>query len=147
MKIEIQMVPLFWLSLTRHDVDLLLKLAEHHYDSVCRMAAKPGNFMYGWFNITRDLDPDCDYKEEDLPKCSGNRRELDTVLKICEGVRFAASMQLIKKEDMERVNHICSTIITALQTATIACQATQLDPVTGPTENGQLMWATSPGRF
>lgn len=147
MKIEIQMMPYFWLSLARHDVDVLMKLAEHHYDSVCRAAGKPGHFLYGWFNITRDQKEEYVINLDEAPTCSGSRRELDTVLKICEGARLALAARIILKEDVDRIDRICATIITAFQTATLACQATQLDPITGPTESGRLMWATSPGRM
>lgn len=147
MKIEIQMKPYFWLSLFRRDVDVLMKLAEHHYDSVCRLSCKPGNFLYGWYNVTRDQSLCGDYKIDEVPKCGGSRRELDTILKICEGARLALAARIILKEDVDRIDQLCATIITAFQTATLACQATQLDPITGPTESGCLMWATSPGRI
>lgn len=146
MRIEITMQPQFWLSLFRRDVDVLMKLAEHHYDSECRMSCKQGKFLYGWFNITRGQSLCGTYKIEDVPKCSGNRRELDTVLKICEGTRLALGARIITADDAQRVDVICATIMTALETATKACGATQLDPIKAPTERGRLLWATSPGR-
>lgn len=146
-KIEITMRPQFWLALFRRDVDVLMKLAEHHYDSVCRMAGKPGNFLYGWFNITRDQSPCGDYRLDDVPKCSAARRELDTVLKICEGTRLALGSKVITVEDAQRIDALCSTIMTALEVATLACEATQLDPITEPSARGSLLWTTSPGRM
>jgi hypothetical protein len=147
MIIEISMQPMFWLGLLRRDVDTLMKLAEHHYDGACRMAGKPGNFLYGWFNITREQSECGDYKETDVPKCSGSRRQLDTVLKICEGTRLAFSARILTREEMERMDTLCATIMSALEVATLACQATQLDPVTEPSARGKLLWSTNPGRM
>lgn len=149
MRVEITLRPVFWLSLFRTDVDLLMKLAGHHYDGACRQAAKPGNFLYGWFNVTRDQSPCGTYKIEDVPKCNGDRRELDTVLKICEGTRLALSAKVITPPEALRLDHICAMIMTALETSTIICDTTnqKLEPITEPSSRGSLMWATNVGRI
>jgi hypothetical protein len=147
MIIEITMRPVFWLSLFRRDVDILLKLAEHHYDSECRAAGRLGGFLFGWRNVTSQQDDQSATEIEDVSKCNGTRRDLDIVMKICEGARPAVRSRLITQEDMARVDILCSTIMTALETATVACQNMRFDPITAPTQRGQLLWSTSPGRM
>lgn len=147
MRIEITLQPLFWLSLFRRDVDTLMKLAEHHYDSVCRESRKPGHFLYGWYNTTRDQSPCDDHQIENVPKCSGTRRDLDTALKICEGTRMAQRARLITCEDAQRMDQLCALILTAFETSVRTIDTIQIDPVTAPTDKGRLMWATAPGRF
>ncbi len=145
--IEIEMRPYFWLSLFRRDVDVLVLLAEHHYDGACRAAGRQGGFLYGWFNITRDQSPCGEYKIEEVPKCNGTRRDLDTVLKICEGTRLAVSAKILTTEDAQRIDTLCSTIMTALDAATQAAQLQQIDPIKAPTTKGSLLWATNVGRM
>lgn len=149
MRVEITVNPIFWLSLWRHDVDLLMKLAEYHYDSACRQSAKPGNFLYGWFNVTRDQKEQYTTNLEDVPKCDGNRRELDTVLKLCEGTRLALSAKLLTPGDAQRLDMICATIMTALEASAIVCDATntKMEPITEPSPRGTLAWATNLGRM
>lgn len=147
MQIEITMQPMFWLGLLRRDVDLLWLLAEHHYDGACRATIRSGGFLMGWHNITREQSPGGVYKEDAVAKCSATRRDLDTMLKICEGVRLAVSARIMTTEDGERINELCSTVMTALETATLACEATQLEPITAPTKKGALLWYTNPGRI
>jgi hypothetical protein len=75
MKISITCTPQFWITLTPSHVDVLRKLAILHYDSACRKAALRGGFVYGWHNLTRDVES---------AVCCGTFRDLDLCLKIME---------------------------------------------------------------
>jgi hypothetical protein len=141
MTIEITLQPMFWLQLKREDVEVLLLLSEHHYDSECRQAGKIGNFLYGWRNVTGCVS------EGPAPKCHASRRDLDTTLKICEGMWLAVRARLITMEDAQRIDALCAGVMTALDIATRVCGDTKIDPVTAPSERGRLMWATHRGKL
>ena len=144
MKIEITLQPLFWLAFTRDELEPLFLLASHHYDGACKAAARQDGFLYGWRNIVSSRIGD---QEMEQPLCSGSRRDLDTVLKICEGVRLATSCKLITEEQAATINRLCALIMTAMGDATQACHNFGSAKVNEPTQRGELQWATAPGRF
>lgn len=144
MKIEITMQPLFWLALTREELEPLFLLASHHYDGACKAAARQGGFLYGWRSIVSSRLPS---QEMGHPLCSGSRRDLDTVLKICEGIRLAVSCKLLTVEQGAIANRVCALIMTAMGEATEAGHRFGIVKVDEPTERGKLQWATAPGRF
>lgn len=142
MKIEIVLQPLFSLQLTRDDVEPLIQLASHHYDAVCRAAARPGGFLYGWRNITSVT-----VAVDHTPSCTATRRELDTVLKICEGMRMAVNCKLLSVEQGESTDRLCKLIMSALETGTRATYDFKPIDLTEPSKRGEMLWATSPGRW
>lgn len=143
MRIEITMQSIFWLALTREDVEPLVLLAQHHYDGVCKAAARPGGFLYGWLNTVSARVP-VDFG--DHPLCGADRRQLDTALKICEMVRLAHQSKLLNTVQYERVQRFCATVMTALEAATRAVDEFHTITITKPTARGELLWATNPGR-
>lgn len=59
-------------SFTKQELRVLLKLAVMHYDGECQRAGMPGGFLWGLKNGNDRL----------------NRRDADTLAKICEGAGF-----------------------------------------------------------
>ncbi len=143
MKIEIEVRPIFWLLLTREDVEPLVLLSQHHYDGVCKAASRPGGFLYGWLNIVSAGIP---ADQDTPPLCSADRRSLDTVLKCCEMLRLAHQSKLLTTEQYEHVQRFCATVMTALEAATQAVHEWPTVTITKPTARGELLWATNPGR-
>lgn len=143
MRVEILMQAQFWLALTREDLEPVFALSSHHYDSACKAAGAPGGFLYGWRNLVSAYVP----VEADPPLCSGSRRDLDTFLKICEGVRLATSCGLITPEQGQRTNQLCALIWTALAEGAKAVHDFQTVHVLEPDKKAALQWATNPGRY
>lgn len=142
MEIEITLQAKFWLRLSAWDVGLLMKMAEHHYDGACKAAGRSGGFLFGWRNTVWAVASE----GIGTALCDANRRELDTMLKICEGTRMAVRAQLLTAEDATRLDALCALVLTALEQATVVCNVPALS-VRAPTPRGQLLWATSPGRW
>lgn len=78
MKFEIVGRPDFWFHLDPAQLKVLISLSNVHYDATCRAAASVGGFIYGWKN-SLDWNP--------ATKVKGAWRELDTCLKILEGLQ------------------------------------------------------------
>lgn len=142
MRIEILMQAQFWLALTREDLEPLFILSQHHYDGVCRAAGVQGGFLYGWRNQVSAHVP----ANSDSPLCQGSRRDLDTLLKTCEGTRMAASCKLITPEQERRVNQLCALVWTALSEGTRAASEFKTVHVLEPDKESTLQWATAQGR-
>lgn len=142
MKIEVEVQPVFWLTLTREDVEPLILLSQHHYDGACKAASRPGGFLYGWLNITSAGVP----TGHEPPKCSADRRQLDTVLKCCEMARLAHQSRALTTEQYVGVQHFCETVMTALEAATQAVHEWPTVTITEPTARGSWLWLTNPGR-
>jgi hypothetical protein len=145
MKIEIHVTPVFELSLTYHDIAPVLILCNYHYDSECRSAGAVGGFICGWRDQTGGRERD----ETVMPEaatCRATRRQLDTLLKCCEGASAATLSRLITPEQEKQVDRLCALVLSALEFST--CTYSKFDPhvLTEPTRRGQLLWSTSPGR-
>lgn len=84
MKATITASPVFYLTLDKEIVSILMELANSHYDAVCKQAARFGGFLYGWNNCT-----------EFGSDCQGTFHELDLSLKICELADFVISQEKI----------------------------------------------------
>lgn len=144
MRIEILVQAQFWLALTREDLEPVFLLASHHYDSVCKAAGAPGGFLYGWRNIiSAHLPPE----EIDPPLCSASRRDLDTLLKICEGTRLATTCKLITPEQAERTNRLCALIWTAMSEGTKAAHDFKTIAVCEPDPHSEQAWRLHSGRY
>lgn len=76
MEIEVYAVPHWNIQFTKAHINVLMELANHHYDGVCRDAARVGGFIYGWNNHIQFYE---------LPSpVSANSRQVDICLKILE---------------------------------------------------------------
>lgn len=143
MKIEILMQAQFWLALTREDLEPVFALSSHHYDSVCKAAGAPGGFLYGWRNLVSAHVP----VEADPPLCPGSRRDLDTLLKICEGVRLATTCKLITPEQAERVNKLCALVWAAMAEGSKAVHDFKTIHVREPDGHAVQAWRLHQGRY
>lgn len=81
MRIDITAEPRFWFNLTSEQIDLIILASDSHYDVACKKASQIGGFIYGWYNQMQ-YDPNT--------LVCGSFREVDTVLKILEMVRYVA---------------------------------------------------------
>ena len=70
------------LTLDRQEIAVLSRTAEAHYDALCRAASVPGPgaFLNGYRNT---LD-----EEKGTATCSLDQRQVDTLIKILEMVRY-----------------------------------------------------------
>lgn len=81
MRIDITGQPMFWFNLTEAEVELIMTTSDAHYDVTCKEASRVGGFIYGWSN---------QLKSNPNSLVCGSFRNVDTVLKILEMVRYAA---------------------------------------------------------
>lgn len=90
MEIKIVGRPQFYLGLDLAFVELLMRLAERHYDGRCKAAAKPGpdGLLWGWRNLLTPDPFDDSMPAPKPPAVSGSFRDLDLTLKICEGAQM-----------------------------------------------------------
>lgn len=143
MKVEILMQAQFWLALTREDLEPLFILSQYHYDGVCKSAGMQGGFLYGWRNLVSAHIP----VEADPPLCQGSRRDLDTLLKICEGLRMAAACNLITPQQAERTNQLCALVWTALAEGSKAVHDFKTVHVLEPDKQAAQAWRLHTGRY
>lgn len=144
MQVQIFMRPMFYLQLTLEELEPILVMSKHHYDSVCRSASGPGGFLFGWYN-TLSVPRLPDQTEPAL--CQATYRELDTLLKTCEGLRLAMHCRLITKEQMDRANHLCALAVAAMERGSIAVNEFKTITIAEPDKRAQRIWAVAPGRF
>lgn len=144
MKVQIYMQPQFWLEISQKEVDPLCILGDHHYDSVCRAATKQGGFIYGWRN---QVAFNIESNQEEAPFCSATRRELDTLLKLCEPLRMLHMAKLVTDDQRTAIDQLCATVLTAIEQATHAVSAMRPITIDQPTARGRLLWSTAEGRF
>lgn len=107
MKIRIQGQPEFLLPLTLDEVELVCKVSEKHYDSVCRRASgvtyreNNENFLTSWRNTldnyAKHPPTEEDYASGFVVSISATWRQLDTTLKILE------PCNLFMLEDVEKM--------------------------------------------
>lgn len=98
MLVEVSAQPEFLIPLNLEQVNILMDLSTHHYDSTCRAASKRGEtfdqqgFIYGWHTVISayvntpvipDFDPIDDMGKQTV-KVKATWRQLDLVLKILE---------------------------------------------------------------
>ncbi len=74
-KVTLSAVPTFGIPLTLAQAQALAILSKSHYDGECKAAAGKGGFIFGWLN---EIEFDV------AAPVQATRRQLDTVLKICE---------------------------------------------------------------
>ena len=68
MQASITCIPRFNFEMNIELIDILIKLSEAHYDSLCRSVSKQGGFLFGWRNIV-DFGGGlitCEFKELDI---------------------------------------------------------------------------------
>ena len=83
MKAIIYAVPKFAMTLTKSEIDALMRCSSCHYDLLCKRASLAGGFLYGWNNCL--TSPDEKYpNDEPTAAVSCTTREIDTCLKILE---------------------------------------------------------------
>lgn len=144
MQIQIFVRPVYYLQLTLEELEPLLVMSKHHYDSVCRSASSPGGFLFGWYNTLSV--PRLPEQTEPAP-CQATYRELDVLLKICEGLRLAVHCRLITEEQMDKTNHLCALAVAAMGRGSIAANEFKTLTITEPDKRARLAWAAAPGRF
>lgn len=79
MKIDISAKPQFHFSVTRKQVELLIKASSHHYDGHCRSISQANGFLSGW-------EKRLQFNESDVVEVTTEFAELDTLLKVMEMV-------------------------------------------------------------
>ena len=146
MKVSFFMVPRYHVSITSDDLLPLMTLSEHHYDGACKAASRPGGFLHRW-NAILEHRAEGDDPDSELLLLPADRRELDTLLKICEGVRMAVSCRMLTQDQCDLVDKLCSLVLTVLEESTLKASALPEHEYTEPTKRGRLAWATAPGRF
>lgn len=117
MNITIVGSPIFHVGVDIATVELLIQCSEAHYDSVCREAACPAGFLFGWRNL---LSWEIKYPDPTAvtgPRPTATFRELDRTLKICEVANYLFSQapekrqaiheyQMAIRAALERANNI-----------------------------------------
>ena len=93
MKIEINGRPQFNFTLTDEQMAVLTLLSDLHYDAACKMANMVGGFIYGWRNARH---------HKSNAQLRASFREVDTCLKILEGLAFPPSEITIGQIDVGR---------------------------------------------
>lgn len=91
----------FDVTVTRPLIDMLTKLSTTHYDGVCKDAAAPGGFIYGWNNRMSFIESDGErltFFVEPL-----TNRQLQTCLKICENSLPLSQESTILRREFSRM--------------------------------------------
>lgn len=142
MKIEVSMKFVFDLYLTRDDILPLIVLAQHHYDSACIATARQGGFLHTWLGRVSAF---IDISTEEQVSCSATWRDLDILLKVCEGVAMAERSKLITLAQRTKVDTLCATIMNAMKYSTQNSVPVHTVSAAGPQD--RLQWSTHPGRY
>ena len=58
MKITIYAKPVFEVTMSREQIDLVRECSRLHYDTTCRAAVQVGQFLHGWKNLVELSPPD-----------------------------------------------------------------------------------------
>ncbi len=105
MKATITANPIFYLTLDKEIVSILMRLANNHYDFTCKQAGKYGGLLYGWRNcVEHDAD------------CQGTFRDLDLTLKICELANPA-----VTQKNLPMVKRYCNFVRKLLKQSQQLC--------------------------
>jgi hypothetical protein len=90
MNIYVTAKPVFHFTLNAELNNVFIRMSEHHYDYLCKMASQMGGFLFGFRNILAwGLAPDEISKDVDL-----SFRDLDLLFKICE------NMAVLEKDEV-----------------------------------------------
>lgn len=88
MRIDVAANPEFILHMDSQTLRELSELAKGHYDGVCKSAAHPGGFIYGWMN-------QLEYSQGEVNGYRCSYYDMNTVAKICEMAGYARNGRLI----------------------------------------------------
>ena len=72
MKATLRASPVFYLTITREELQTLVRCSECHYDFVCKSSALYGGFLFGWINLASfdesvpDIQVSCNFRELDI---------------------------------------------------------------------------------
>lgn len=79
MDIQINGQPVFYVPFTDDQCNILIKVSERHYDSLCKSYSQPGGFLFGLRNhLTYNQN------DPDLLGYKTSWRDLDILMKILE---------------------------------------------------------------
>lgn len=141
--IEITVQPVYWLELTREDLEPVFICAERHYDGACLQAARPGGFLHNWRG---QISAFHDAAEQPW-KIRTESHQLDIFLKICEPSRSLVLCKCLTSEQAKTIDALCAMMLAALRRGAEVVNGTETIRIEQPTQKDQLMWSMSPGRF
>lgn len=127
-------IPRVKLQVTTADVELLVHLAQSHYDATCRRTAKPKNMqmtlastdglLHGWRNQLH-------LRETSITEVEVTGSELDTLMKITEGLTPAISTRPLQGNSRSRaVRELYLTLLHAHSMARLKYDKLNGDPGT-----------------
>lgn len=94
MKAIITTRPVYMMTLDKKIISALRKLSASHYDMQCKVAGRPGGFLFGWANCV-EIGVDC----------TASFGQLDLTTKIAE-----SAPQLLESSDIELVRQYVSFV-------------------------------------